>query len=356
LALGSHSNTSSTAGTSGQRPISLGWIPYWNLVPLKSELQRGLGSGVEFHNGHPTVVNRWLADGVVGFAPSSSICLVRNPSQDIALPLGVAADGPVHSVYIGLGHRFGEFQELVRERSQMLGDLCRRALVAHAGDLRKVAQMVWDESQLLPPVSPAAVPPLALSTASATSVGLVRLLYRLWFGESTADRALGARAGVATRPAGLPADVLEDLHPAELVIGDEALLRRGAFAHTIDLGQVWRDMTGLPFVFAVWQSNGTAAVSSGVRKAILDAAELASARMRIEPAVYIPDVPVLGEAGSVLDLPAYWRAIQYRLTTRHLAGLCLFLSLVRLHCPNGHDDEILVKIARWQELGARHSI
>lgn len=37
-----------------------------------------------------------------------------------------------------------------------------------------------------------------------------------------------------------------------VVIGDVALRQEGRFAHTIDLGAAWRELTGLPFVFAAW--------------------------------------------------------------------------------------------------------
>ncbi|MCU0680908.1 MAG: hypothetical protein MUF34_01350, partial [Polyangiaceae bacterium] len=39
-----------------------------------------------------------------------------------------------------------------------------------------------------------------------------------------------------------------------VVIGDVALRQEGRFAHTIDLGAAWRELTGLPFVFAAWSA------------------------------------------------------------------------------------------------------
>jgi len=41
---------------------------------------------------------------------------------------------------------------------------------------------------------------------------------------------------------------------AGLVIGDRALKSRTKYSHIYDLGLGWKDMTGLPFVFAVWVS------------------------------------------------------------------------------------------------------
>ena len=42
---------------------------------------------------------------------------------------------------------------------------------------------------------------------------------------------------------------------AGLVIGDRALLQRLKSKYIYDLGTAWKEMTGLPFVFAAWVSN-----------------------------------------------------------------------------------------------------
>jgi chorismate dehydratase len=42
---------------------------------------------------------------------------------------------------------------------------------------------------------------------------------------------------------------------AAVVIGDRALRLRSVTAHVFDLGDAWKQMTGLPFVFAAWISN-----------------------------------------------------------------------------------------------------
>lgn len=41
---------------------------------------------------------------------------------------------------------------------------------------------------------------------------------------------------------------------AGLVIGDRAFMQRKTSSHHYDLGLAWKDMTGLPFVFAAWVS------------------------------------------------------------------------------------------------------
>lgn len=42
---------------------------------------------------------------------------------------------------------------------------------------------------------------------------------------------------------------------AGLVIGDRAFLQRQKSKYIYDLGRAWKEMTGLPFVFAAWISN-----------------------------------------------------------------------------------------------------
>jgi chorismate dehydratase len=55
---------------------------------------------------------------------------------------------------------------------------------------------------------------------------------------------------------GLPPELIDMAHGTEdarLLIGDKVVCEEPAgFAHQLDLGQAWKDFTGLPFVFATW--------------------------------------------------------------------------------------------------------
>jgi chorismate dehydratase len=42
---------------------------------------------------------------------------------------------------------------------------------------------------------------------------------------------------------------------AALIIGDRALEKRNQYRYCYDLGTAWKEMTGLPFVFAAWVAN-----------------------------------------------------------------------------------------------------
>lgn len=84
---------------------------------------------------------------------------------------------------------------------------------------------------------------VAVDGRSRTSVALLRIL-------------LSEKYGVTPDFYSHRADLPEMLrtHEAALVIGDAAFSDQGA-PHIWDLGQGWKELTGLPFVYAVWTVN-----------------------------------------------------------------------------------------------------
>lgn len=83
---------------------------------------------------------------------------------------------------------------------------------------------------------------LALDVGSRTSAGLAQVLLRLAHGITPTTIPLG----MEQLPEACNAD-------AVLVIGDRAMHPpAGVYQEIIDLGQWWYELTGLPFVFAMW--------------------------------------------------------------------------------------------------------
>jgi len=327
----------------GQAPIQIGWIPYWNLLPLQHELQRLSGGSIKMVTGHPTAVNRWLSDGTVHLAPASSITLLKTKSLELALPLGIASDGPVLSVYLGLHRHHEEFLEFISKRQRELSARFMEAKGLLGGDQRQTARRIWSAARAeRPSVS---MPRLHLASASAASAALTRLLINLWIGESQA-------AHVMTQATTAKEDVSElavDDHPIELVIGDEALQRRHEFWRVLDLGQVWQDLTGLPFIFGLWQTSSKI-LPPTLRHMIAEAGSIAQARMRVEPQAFFPENPVYGGDGNPVDLAAYWRVIQYRLGDRHMRSLLLYFSLYLEICGRPDQEQASERFVRWNQL------
>lgn len=315
----------------------MGWISYWNLLPLGKELARLKHNHIEQFAGHPTQVNQWLREGKVHLAPCSSINLISDPRAEIAIPIGVSSDGPVKSVYLGLGRHHEEWFAHVQERQALLRDIVRSARAQFGLDARKISSYIWRMVAELPQIPLEKAPRIKFSSASATSVMLSKILYRLWFGHDAYElNCIRMQNTINTGKA-----------PVELVIGDTALVRKSSFYKTYDLGTAWKELTGLPFVFAVWQSMGGSI--NGLRKTIIDTAELAESKMKVEPTQYYPSTMPVDEQGKVINLDKYWGCINYRLGPDEFKGLLIFLSMARdLKSNQEKDDSNIIKIMRLQ--------
>lgn len=182
--------------------LTLGNIIYSNCFPVHAGIITGV---VPFPfrmlDGVPAELNRLLYEGKVDVSPSSSIEFAMNAGRYLLLPdLSITSRDKVKSII-----------------------LLSRVPLADLGDRN-----------------------VALTSASATSVVLLRVLLELR--EGVSPNYFLYEQGVE-EPGG-DAD-------AFLTIGDLALLRESSegFPHRYDLGELWHDFTGLPFVFALWQVN-----------------------------------------------------------------------------------------------------
>jgi chorismate dehydratase len=298
----------------------LGWIPYLNLLPFYSELRQLVGDSIKFISGHPSTVNRWLTEGVVDLAPASSIAMLHDSKLKMAIPVGIASEGPVQSVYIGLQSEHRDFYDFIQFRQQTLSPIFRdfvENLDIEPGlqNLRRFARESLSEVQ---------VPNLRLTPASAASAALTEVLLYLWCGDECAAQTMSIARQAQTLGECKQTTLAR---PMELVIGDEALKRRHEFWQVLDLGQIWYQLTGLPFVFGLWQT-----ADDTLPKELLDlvmrAATMSEKKMRATPEIYFPiDFPVALD-GSAVDLRSYWSVIQYGLTPRHLKSLSIYYRLV----------------------------
>lgn len=327
------------------RQLRIGWISYWNLMPLGKELSKLKYGKIEQVSGHPTQVNQWLRDGKVNLAPCSSINLIHDPRSEIAIPAGVSSDGTVKSVYLGFTRNHEELFGHIKERQIALRDIVRTARQKFGNDNRKISNYVWSLALELPQIPLSKAPTIKFSNSSATSVALSKVLYKLWFGNDAYEVN-------CIRTSQMPTPSKSAI---ELVIGDSALERKCTFYKTYDLGLAWKEMTGLPFVFAVWQSMGESI--NGWRRAIMEAAELAETKMKVEPAQYLPTMLPQDDQGNSINLSKYWECINYKLGPDEFKGLLLYLNLAKDLKPEVmRNEKNIIKLTRWQELSKSNII
>ncbi|HYY96988.1 MAG TPA: menaquinone biosynthesis protein [Pyrinomonadaceae bacterium] len=93
---------------------------------------------------------------------------------------------------------------------------------------------------------------VALSTESRTSAALVEVIFREFVGRLPRLEPAAPSLGEMLRG-----------HDAALVIGDPAMTFRREGLRVYDMAALWREFTGLGFVFAMWMAHESAAPRMG---------------------------------------------------------------------------------------------
>jgi chorismate dehydratase len=155
-----------------------------------------------------------------------------------------------------------------------------------------------------------------LTASSRTSVLLLELLCRHRWDVTPKFATVRAEAADLDALAGFP-------HDAVLVIGDAALAldTRQLYPWSVDLGEAWKDWTGLPFVFAVWAARRTAD-QERVRE--VHGRLLESRAWGLEHLDLLADQAWARTGVPRATCRAYFGDLDYGFSYRHLAGLTDF--------------------------------
>ena len=267
--------------------MQIGRIPYINCYPVYGAIDRGVVQlNATLVDGVPTDLNRRMAAGELDISVVSAVEYARDSGRYLLLPdLAISCDGPVRSVML--------FSR--RPASELTG----RNLV--------------------------------VSRSSMTSVALLELLFEnVWH----------------SRPHFVPGDaevrdvVLDDADEtdARLVIGDAALVlgssQRDRYPFVYDLGQVWKEWTGQPFVFAVWVAQRSAEVREAL---VAHAGLIASREWGLN---HLPELARQAQYATGVEYSIcaeYLSGLDYGLSYPHLAGLTEFYRRLveRGRIPNG---------------------
>jgi chorismate dehydratase len=146
-----------------------------------------------------------------------------------------------------------------------------------------------------------------LDYQSRTSVALARILFEKHWKQNPRFEDAGP-------------DFINEIRDstAAVLIGDRALRQRSVSAYNYDLGEAWKQMTGLPFVFAAWISNKA-----------LDAGWIC--RFNEANAFGIRSIPEVIMKSNIqeFDLQEYYtRFLSYNLDEDKKNGLDLFLKMI----------------------------
>jgi chorismate dehydratase len=252
--------------------IRLGHIEYSNCFPLHAELLEQGQPGVEVVRGIPSALNRALEMGDIDIAPASSIEYARHASRYRVLPqFAIASHGAVHSILF----------ESIRPMEEL-------------NDTR-----------------------VAVPTASATSVVLLKILLRLKYNVTVRFEWFTQEDG---------SDPFRDGVAAALWIGDVALRRSFTGAHLVyDLGTEWTEWTQLPFAFALWQTTLPAARDAELYP-LIESFTRSRARFRDQP-IALAEQYAASFGIPPLRLGRYWKTLHYDFDAATQAGLFHYYDL-----------------------------
>jgi chorismate dehydratase len=111
---------------------------------------------------------------------------------------------------------------------------------------------------------------------------------------------------------------------AFLVIGDDALKLRGEGFTVLDLGQEWNELTGLPFVYALWVTRSKSRLNS-VDKLLMDAKE--NGLKSLDKIACLETERL--KLGKVRCLRYLKESIRYNLGEQEIKGLKSFYNYAR---------------------------
>lgn len=255
-------------------PVLLGKIGYLNVLPIYHPLETGVvENDFKIVSGPPSRLNEIMARGGLELSAASSIEYARRPQDYYLVPdLAIGSCGPVQSV-----------------------------LLLSRGPLERLEGKT-----------------VLVSAQTHTSAALLKILLHGHLrvnADFHTDDATSRLAG-GQRP------------DAILAIGDEALeLRRHPdYPHAMDLGESWRQWTGLPFIFGLWLVSRRAYKASPER---LQNACKRLLRAKQWGQRHLGDMCNLAANSCSLDAPemcSYFNGLVYDLGRREQQGLAAFFE------------------------------
>ncbi|MBT2506463.1 menaquinone biosynthesis protein [Streptomyces sp. ISL-98] len=282
----------STAADHRRSRPRVGHIQFLNCLPLYWGLARtGALLDFELSKDTPERLSEQLVRGDLDIAPVTLVEFLRNADDLVAFPdLAVGCDGPVMSCVIV---------------SQVPLDRLDKARVA-------------------------------LGSTSRTSVRLAQLLLAEQYGVQPDYYTCPPDLGVMMQEA-----------DAAVLIGDAALRaalhdapRLGLQVH--DLGQMWKDWTGLPFVFAVWAARKDYLAREPVVVQKVHEAFLASRDLSLVEVAKVAKQAARWEVFDAELLERYFTTLDFRFGADQLAGVREFAR--RTGPTTGYPADVTVEL------------
>ncbi|WP_329161662.1 menaquinone biosynthesis protein [Streptomyces sp. NBC_01717] len=266
-----NSTVSLAAGDDRRSRPRVGHIQFLNCLPLYWGLARtGTLLDLELSKDTPEKLSEQLVRGDLDIGPITLVEYLRNADQLVAFPdIAVGCDGPVMSCVI------------VSQRPLEELDGARVALGSTSRTSVRLAQLLLAERYEVSPDYYTCPPDLGLMMQEADAAVLI------------GDAALRA-----------------SLHDAP---------RLGLQVH--DLGQMWKEWTGLPFVFAVWAARKDYLAAHPAMVNEVHRAFIASRDLSLEEVTKVSETAARWEVFDAELLERYFTTLDFRFGAAQLEGV-----------------------------------
>ena len=285
------------------KKLKVGRIPYANFFPVFYYFDKECcNSAYEFFHGVPSKLNKMLRGGKLDISPSSSIEFLRNKDKYLILPwFSVSSAGPIYSIRLFSKlplHKLGGKEIALSSDSETSNVLLKIILEEFLSLKCKFSSTSQRKVEDI------------LSTFSAV----------LHIG----DTAMIEAKKIASRVKSQESRKERNKDNSKRQIPKSKLLTPNSELYIYDLGELWYEYTGLPFVFALWivTKKAIAEKKELIRKLsadLIEARKYASRKFK-SIAKEAPQKKWLSEK----ELVDYWNIISYDFTEKHLEGLRLF--------------------------------
>lgn len=306
------------------------------LQPLNHELA-ALQPPIKLHLDARAAMVPGLNQQLAAVAPCPIFALLSQKPFSPAAPVGIAYNNGSPGCFFGVRSPHPRLNLFIQNRLKWLKATYDAKAKQQRASERDALAWLWQKAGENDPHADlrGMTPRLVLSVASPDARELATMFYQLLFGLKAAAQQQIIEAAKVQPVAG-PGEVALEFTWTQASSHSPA----EPFGMMFELGDVWQTVTGLPFVMTLWQHDGLTPPPLAGR--LIQAAQLAEAKMTIDPSVYTASCSPAGQR----HLSALWQRTRYLLGADDFLSIQLLGQMLQLfrHRP---DHEFYLRSSKW---------
>ncbi len=323
--------------------LILGWTDRLAIRPLGCELSSIGGSNIRLKKSTRTELDKALLAGDVSIASLTPLKLFSEETHEVAAPVGLIYSGRSPDFFFGSPLAEQDYVSL-NERLIELKAVFKHSQVVFGNDVAMRCKYIVEAARDIKRLPVDKIPTFDLNSAHPSAKAFAKVIYYLCYGEE-AYQMYFESGGSSVQNADY-----------RLCTGNKALTMRPRYNSKSDLAAIWEMLTGLPFVAEVFQVSRHR-ISSSWGDTLFSGAKMASKRISVDPAEYLPDSCPLTEQGNEIELSKLWDSISYAIGPLEFSSMKMFLNLYNCCFHKLCEFEgSIVRMNRWSELTQNTSI